>query len=131
MASVMLDPAHIATAHTEYARRKRAWERMRDDAAGETDPARIVTRANADLMLWVQIVEWLELGNIPADTRACARSARQTLDAMRASGKASEAAIAAIHALTRQLEADTHLRHDLTQRLRAEALARRQQRIAA
>jgi hypothetical protein len=112
MAVAMPDRAALAqSALTEYARRKLAWERMRDDAAGETDAARIVTRANADLILWREIVEWLELGNIPADTRACARSARRTLDAMRASTKASEAAIGAMHRLTRTLEGDAILRH--------------------
>jgi hypothetical protein len=103
-----------ATARTEYTRRKRAWERMRDHAAGDIDAGRIVTRANADLMLWREIVEWLELGNVPADTRACARSARQTLYAMHASDKAPEPAIGAMHRLTRKLEGDAILRHGKT-----------------
>ncbi len=120
-----------AIARAEYARRKRAWERKRDDAADEIAAGRTVTSANADLMLWGEIVGWLELGNIPADTRACARSARLTLEAMCASAKASDAAITAMSRLTRKLEGDAILRHEVTERLRAEALARKQQRIAA
>lgn len=79
-----MDRAALATAaRAEHARRKAAWERDRDQAIDADRRRAIVNRANADLLVWQDIVRWVETHGTPADPEGCARAARRTLERMK------------------------------------------------
>lgn len=77
------DDAFAAVARAEYERRRRAWQRMVDDALPRDRPG-LVAGANADLFLWAEIIDWLELLWRPRCYHACARSVLQTAQRMEA-----------------------------------------------
>ncbi|HEX7873965.1 MAG TPA: hypothetical protein VF475_13705 [Sphingobium sp.] len=92
----------IAAAHREYERRRRAWIAMRDRAANSIERARIVTQANADLLIWQDVVIFAEYGSAPLEeSRTMTLSVRRTLDRMRESEKATNEQIHDLHFLHR------------------------------
>lgn len=100
-----------AAALAEYQRRRTGWIKMRDRAASQAERSVIIAKANADLLIWQDIVNYLTVGRTPQDSRPMAQSARKTQMHARKGDRATNEQLLNLFALARHLEMHALCRH--------------------